>query len=154
MIRVRNAIINTVCAAILTGCSAVNLNPTMNEPRIVSAVEVQNKHVILNDSMVWYDDAYNKTRGILFPKGRYILEAQDDDYYYFKAPSQFDYRTFENGEVIEQRMIDGGLFLGKSYLQVIPAGAYINKDEKEKILTWKLGGNFISMEGEKWVKNY
>ncbi|WP_428240172.1 hypothetical protein [Gynuella sp.] len=62
--------------------------------RNVQLKQDTNKNVTLIDSMVWYD--FNRSHGILFPEGEYVLEAEDDDYYYFTAPSSLEFRTFQD----------------------------------------------------------
>ena len=138
---------------ICIGCSAVQFNPVTNESRAVTATSDQNKTIQFKESMVWYDKATNPTKGILFPDGMYTLEAEDTDYLYFRAPRQFDYRFFTNGEETDRKLINGGLYLSKTFLTAVPAGAYISIDDTNKTLTWKLGGDFLLMEGEKWERN-
>ncbi|WP_428241154.1 hypothetical protein [Gynuella sp.] len=147
----RNILVS-ILIILLAGCGALALNPITNEVRNVQLKQDGSKSVTLFDSMVWYD--LNQSNGILFPAGQYILEAEDDDYYYFKAPTSLEFRTFQGRQTTDSRVEEGGLFLGKSTLSLVPAGAYLSTTEGSKILVWKLGGDFMSMQGKKWEKSY
>lgn len=139
----------------LSGCGLLpGGDPVMSEKRPVTPVAVRDKQVVFKESMVWYDRPFGATRGIMFPEGVYKLEAEDSEYYYFAAPKAIEYRVFSNGKAVDGRFIPGGLCLGKAFLKMIPAAAYMTMDDKNKVMTWKLGGDFIRMEGSKWTKNY
>jgi hypothetical protein len=138
---------------LINGC-AVPMSPVTNESRTVSPLPNQTKSVTFKEAMVWYDSASMPTKGIRFPNGTYLLEAEDKDYFYFQAPSQIEYRTIQNGNVIKDNFSAGGLFFKKAAFNFVPAGAYISVDKQTKILTWKLGANFLDMEGSKWTKNF
>lgn len=145
-------LISAVC---IFGCGLVlpPLNPLIDEERNVSIATNQEQKVVFNNSMVWYDN-HRRNEGILFPKGTYILEAEDTEYYYFMAPSDLEFRSFKNSQTIDMKFASGGLFLSKARLNMIPAGAYRNDGNTKKTLLWKLGSNFMRMEGEGWEKLY
>jgi hypothetical protein len=44
--------------------------------------------------------------------------------------------------------------LGKRSLRLVPAAGYIDDEGSTKILVWKLGGDFMSMEGKQWRKSF
>jgi hypothetical protein len=134
-------------------CGCKMLDPTMKEKRIVTPTARNDKTIIFNDSMVWGDRPWGLTRAIRFPKGKYIIEAEDDEYYYFKAPANIEYRIFKDKKLTDARNMPGGLFY-KKYFNILPAGAYLSVSPTEKALTWKLGGDFLNMEGKLWKKNF
>jgi hypothetical protein len=143
-----------IIISLLCGCAALPpFNPVMSENRSVKSVINQEKRVEFKEPMVWYD-SIKQTRGVLFPEGIYILEAEDDTYYYFKAPKELDYRSFEKGKTSDVKLIPGGLFLSKGSFNMVPAGAYSSLSNENKTLTWKLGSDFMDMEGKKWKKLY
>lgn len=140
---------------ILNGCGLLlpSLNPVISEDRSVNPEIDQNKQVVFNLPMVWYD-SMRKSRGILFPDGIYVLEAEDEEYYYFKAPKELEYRIFEREATANARFMPGGLYLSKNVFNMVPAGAYLSVSEEMKTLTWKLGSDFLSMEGREWEKKF
>ncbi|HEY4952978.1 MAG TPA: hypothetical protein VII71_06295 [Verrucomicrobiae bacterium] len=142
-----------IAAAFINGC-ALPMSPVTNESRTVSPLSNQTKSVTFKEAMVWYDSAFAPTSGIRFSGGTYRLEAEDNDYFYFQAPRQIEYRTIQNGNVTNDHFSPGGLFFKKAAFNFVPAGAYISSDNQMKILTWKLGANFLDMEGSKWTKNF
>lgn len=138
---------------LLFGCGTLRLNPVTADDRIVKPLIVQKKIVTFKESIVWYDQN-PPTRGVLFPEGDYPIEAEDGEYLYFKAPKELEYRIFKNGEVIDGRLIPGGMCLNKNLFSMIPAGAYMTVNSSKKTLTFKLGRDFQRMEGNKWIKNF
>jgi hypothetical protein len=139
--------------AFLSGC-VIPLSPLTNEARVVSPLTGQTNAVVFKEPMVWYDQALFPTRGIRFPQGTYSLEAEDSEYRYFRAPSQIEYRVLQSGKVTDDRFMPGGLFLKKALINLVPAGAYLPVDAHTNVLTWKLGGDFLNMEGGRWTKNF
>jgi len=135
------------------GC-VLPLSPLTHEARTVTPVTNQTNAVVIKEPMVWYDQAFAPARGIRFPQGTYHLEAEDGEYRYFRAPSQIEYRILQNGKVTDDRFMPGGLFLSKGFFNLVPAGGYLFVDTHTNVLTWKLGGDFMSMEGGRWTKNY
>jgi len=140
---------------VVSGCGLMPArNPVAAEDRHVKSVATRDKEVVLKEAIVWFDRHPNATRGIRFPEGTYKIEAEDDEYYYFAAPKDIEYRVFRDGKVVDGRFMPGGLFLGKVFLKAVPAGAYLSVDERSKVVTWHLGGNFLRLEGKKWTRNY
>jgi hypothetical protein len=92
--------------------------------------------------------------GLRFPPGVYALEADDDDYWYFRSPASLEFRTFENGKPIEENTKPGGIMLGKRSMRLIPAGEYVDGDGSAKTMVWKLGGDFLAMERRQWRKSF
>ena len=145
-----------LCVQVVIGGCAVllpPLSPLMHEERTVQPLFNQEKQVLFKEPMVWYDKII-PTQGILFPEGIYELEAEDDEYYYFKAPKEFDCRTFSYGKTIDIRFISGGLYLTKKMLNMNPAGAYRSISDSKKLLFFKLGNDFFRIRGNDWEKNY
>ena len=151
----RSVILYFIIVVCFYGCGLVlpPLNPITNEERNVNSTIVQEKKVVFNHPMVWYD-SYRKNEGILFPKGTYILEADDKDYLYFMAPGDLELRSFQNGQTVNTEYVSGGLYLSKATLNMVPAGAYRNDGKTKKTLLWKLGSDFMRMEGEGWERLY
>ncbi len=44
--------------------------------------------------------------------------------------------------------------LSKRSFRMVPAEAYIDGDGTSKIMVWKLGGDFLAMEGKQWRKSF
>jgi len=105
------------------------------------------------EGMVWYAGPSRST-GIRFPSGLYPLEAEDADYWYFRSPEPLEFRSFENGRPTAEHSDPGGMMLGKRSLRTVPAGAYIEGEGASKIMVWKLGGDFLAMEGRQWRKSF
>lgn len=134
---------------LLAGCGTLHLSPYAHEIRPVQVASDPAQTIVVPEGMVFLD-AQPANRGIRFPAGTYVLEAEDADYLYFRSAAPLEIRVFADGQMVDGRNIEGGLMLGKGLIRMVPAGAYIDGDEGEKILVWKLGKAFVREEGESW----
>jgi len=134
-----------------SGC--VTLSPITDEKRDVSEVVDSSKSVTIPEGMVFFDSR-PAVQGIRFPEGVYTLEGEDEEYFYFRSPNPIEFRTFDRGIPASEEKKIGGLMLGKSLLKMVPAGGYIDDEAGQKKLVWKLGKEFLSLEGKYWERNY
>lgn len=44
--------------------------------------------------------------------------------------------------------------LGKRLIRLIPAAGYVDDDDASKTMVFKLGGDFLAMEGRQWRKSF
>jgi hypothetical protein len=44
--------------------------------------------------------------------------------------------------------------IGKSLIRTIPAAAYIDDEGATKMMVWKLGQEFLRLEGRDWEKSF
>ena len=138
-----------VLAIFLSGC-APQLDPAWLDERSVTYVNDASRTFSVPEGMVFYDTS-PATRGIGFPAGIYGLEAEDDDYYYFRSAEPLDCRVFKDGKVSDRRLIPGGIMFAKRF-STIPAGGYIDaEDPKKKLAVWKLGREFLAQKGAVWT---
>jgi hypothetical protein len=152
--RIFAALFATVGGMVLNACGALPpLDPEIHESRTVSAASDSSRNVTVPEGMVWYSGPSRST-GIRLPPGLYSLEAEDADYWYFRSSAPLEFRSFENGKPTGEHSYPGGLMLGKQRLRIVPAGAYIESEGISKIMVWKLGGDFLAMEGKEWRKSF
>ena len=138
----------------LVACGALPaFDAKTNEARTVQAASDPAKVLTVSDGMVWYAGP-SRESGIRFPAGSYTLAAEDGDYWYFASVAPLEFRQFSHGRPIAQHMSSGGLMLGKHSLRLVPAAGYIDGDGSSKVMVWKLGGDFLAMEGHQWRKSW
>jgi hypothetical protein len=142
-------------AVFLSGSCEAQLSPVEATRVVVTPVAQSSKTLTLNEAMVFFDQGgfLSPNRGLRLREGTYILEAEDDDYLYYKAPQQIEYRVFRDGKVVDGRFLPGGIYLSKSLSILNPAGAYLAVDDTHKTLMWKLGTEFLHFEGSKWKRD-
>jgi hypothetical protein len=128
-------------------------SPLTNETRTVRPATDPKKTVTIPDGMVWYD-ASPPTRGIRFTPGIYTLEAEDDDYLFFKSAAPLEIRVFKEGKAGDAREIPGGIMISKRFISRIPAAGYMNGEGPAKVMIWKLGRDFVRREGKDWKKSF
>lgn len=93
------------------------------------------------------------TRTVRLPAGIYALEGEDADYLYFAAPEPVEYRIVAGGAVQDGQRSPGGVALAKRY-SMVPASVYSSIGGGRKILTWKLGSEFMAEEGRRWKRSF
>ena len=145
---------SVLCGILLSACGTLPpLDPEAHESKTVSIASDTSKNITVPEGMVWYAGP-SRSMGIRLPPGLYSLEAEDADYWYFRSSAPLEFRSFENGIPTEEHSSPGGLMLGKRSLRMVPAGAYIEGEGTSKIMVWKLGGDFLAMEGKQWRKSF
>jgi hypothetical protein len=48
----------------------------------------------------------------------------------------------------------GGLMLAKRAIRLVPGAGYVDADGSSKKMVWKLGGDFLALEGRQWRKSF
>jgi hypothetical protein len=146
-------ILLTASMACLYGCGGLQFNPLTNERRNVHLEQDKSKTVTLTNDMTRYD-ASRPTHGIRFPAGIYLLEAEDEDYWYMRSSVPLEFTDYRKGGKVESRSIPGGIMVGKYVFRSVPAGGYIDGEGSARILVWKLGSDFLGREGKDWKKSF
>jgi len=142
-----------VVLALLVGCGTVPpFNPVAHDAHVVRYAHDSSKRVAIVNGMVWYN--LDRTEGIRFPPGTYVLEAEDSDYWYFRSPAPLEFRDFSGGRVTDAQSKAGGIMIAKAALNMVPAGGYVPGDGSNMIMVWKLGGDFLGMQGREWNKSF
>ncbi|MCC7173165.1 MAG: hypothetical protein IT459_22135 [Planctomycetes bacterium] len=147
---VRNC--SVLAMLLLASCSAFgSRNPVVVEARAVTPATDESMTLSVEGGMVFMDQQ-PPTRGIRFPEGTYALEGEDDDGWYFRAPAPLEFRIFTDGKMTDGRNIPGGLMLKKAW-STVPAIGYTDDGPGKKTLVWRLGGEFLRLEGTEWSTN-
>lgn len=104
------------------------------------------------NGMVWYN--LDRTKGMRFPPGTYVLEAEDAEYRYFRSPAPLEFREFSGERVTDAQSKAGDIMIAKAAINLVPAGGYVQGDGSTKVMVWKLGGDFLEMRGREWNKSF
>lgn len=142
-----------VFLALLVGCGTLPpFNPVTDETRVVRNAHDSSKSVTIVNGMVWY--SLDRAKGMRFPPGTYVLEAEDADYRYFRSPAPLEFREFSGGRVADAQSKAGGIMIAKAAISMVPAAGYVQGDGSTKVMVWKLGGDFLEMRGREWNKSF
>jgi hypothetical protein len=142
-----------VVLALLVGCGTLPpSNPVTHDTRVVRNAHDSSKSITIVNGMVWYN--LDRAKGIRFPPGTYNLEAEDADYWYFRSPAPLEFRDFSGGRVTDAQSKAGGIMIAKAGMNRAPAGGYVPGDGSTMVMVWKLGGDFLGMEGREWNKSF
>ena len=148
-----------VSALALAACSLLPpLDPMTSKSLTVQPATDTAKTLTVKGGMVFYSDP-SQAHGIRFPPGTYALEAEDNDYWYFRSPTPLEFRDFQNGAVTSAKDVPGGIMIPRTFtksLQNLVAGAGYTDGESPgtRNMVWKLGGEFRHLEGTEWTKSF
>ena len=133
------------------GC-ATSVDQMEQVQKTVSHTTRENLYLVVNMPLDNTDDLDDPAQGIAFPIGTYKLEAEDLDYWYFRAPKPITMAVYEFGKQLNGMRIYGGIALSKTGDNATPAPhAYVDDKAKSgKILIWKMSPDFLSKRGQKW----
>jgi len=137
----------------LSACGGLQVNPLVNERRDVHPEQDRSKTLTVMHDMVWYDKS-PPAHGLRFPAGVYALEAEDENYWYMRSSTPLELREFRKGGRADSRDLAGGIMIGKYLFRAVPAAGYIDGDGSTRIMIWKLGGEFLSLDGKDWKKSF
>lgn len=97
--------------------------------------------------------AGGQIEGMALPVGKYTLEAQDADYWYFRAPSPIGHRVTEGRKVVERR-VAGGIRISKHSPGGLAAGYVQGEGSVKELIAELTASEFAWMEGTFWSKNF
>jgi hypothetical protein len=116
------------------------------------------KTLTVKGGMVFYSDP-SQAHGIRFPPGTYALEAEDNDYWYFRSPSPLEFQDSNNGAVTSAKVVPGGIMIPRSFTKsvknlVAGAGYTDGGSPTTRTMVWKLGAELRHLEGTEWTKSF
>jgi hypothetical protein len=139
-------------ALVVVGC--LPLPAAVAERHAVRSASDPGKTVVFNEPMVWLDaPAANASKGVRFLPGRYELDAEDDGYWYFRAPEPLELRALDHGRTLDGRFVPGGLALSKGF-NLVPAAAYIDDAAGQKLHVMRMGRDFLELRGKTWAPSF
>jgi hypothetical protein len=150
---VRHLTVLLVVATVLSACGGIELNPFVNERRAVRPEQDPSKTLTVVHDLV-FDDKSHASHELHLPAGAYALEAEDEDYWYFRSSVPLELREFKKDAKPESRSLRGGLALGKYSFRAVPAAAYIDGEGANRVIIWQLGKSFLKGEGRDWRKSF
>jgi hypothetical protein len=143
----------------LASCSVLPpFDPVTSENFSVRPTTDTTKALTVTGGMVFYSDP-SQAHSIRFPPGTYALEAEDDDYWYFRSPSPLELRDAQNGAVTSAKSVPGGIMMPRNFTKsvknlVAGAGYTDGGSPTTKNMVWKLGVEFRHLEGTEWTESF
>jgi hypothetical protein len=137
----------------LPACAGLELNPIINERRVIRAEQDRARTLIVTRELV-LDDKHHASHELHLPAGTYALEGEDEDYWYLRSGSALIMLDFHRGGQTDRHSLRGGIALGKYSTRSVPAAVYLDGEGAAKILVWKLGRDFMGGEGRDWRRTF
>ena len=147
----RSVLASTIAAV---GTACITLPGAVAEEHRVQSVADPSKTVLFNEPMVWLDaPSHRASKGVRLLPGTYELEAENEDYWYFRAPEPIEMRALEGGETLDGRFVPGGLAISKGF-NLVPAAVYIDHTAGQKLHVMRMGRDFLQLRGKTWGPNF
>jgi hypothetical protein len=134
----------------LAGCAGLELNPLINEHRVIRAQTDRERSLVVTHELV-LDDKHHAAHELHLPAGAYALEGEDEDYWYLRSSGALTMIDFHRAG---RHSLRGGIALGKYSTRSVPAAVYIDGEGTAKVLVWKLGKDFMGGEGRDWRRSF
>jgi len=134
---------------LISGCASSE--QWLEEHKQVTTSSSEDLFMLVRVPLVYNDDDFDPSVGVSFFPGRFVLEAEDEDYWYFHAPQPLNVLTYSFGKITGGVRFIGGIVLSKSGSNAKPSFVYVNgENENDKVVLWKLSRKFMMDRGNKW----
>lgn len=145
-------ILSTAALLVLVGCASYSVPELRRETTVVE--DSGKNFTVLKEISTYDHGARTQRRGVALPVGTYTLEAEDAEYWYFRAPSPVEFRVLEGRRIADQRRIPGGIRIHKQTNAAPPAGYFDGAGGEKEIIAEFTATEFAWMEGSYWRKNF
>lgn len=138
--------------ALLVGC-ATNSDTLLQETHVVVTPSTsEDIYLVVSKPLSDTDDVYDPTQGVSLPMGKYEMESEDINYWYFRAPRPVVLALYEFGRQTTGMRLYGGIALSKAGDNTLPGPCIYTDDagKNGKILIWTTSPEFLKSRGEKW----
>ncbi len=142
-----------ICLLFLAGCVGVSLGtPRIWEERQVTSLQSGRKLILVEPlTRTAHERGGADLYHYLMPAGVYQLEAEDNEYLYYRCASKIVAVVQKAGQSEDGRPLDGGIFVAKAGSNArYQGGGYIDWDNGAKLLLVTLDSYFFDAEGRYW----
>ncbi len=139
-------------ALVLAGCANLILpgSNRIHEERTASPA-TSHRTLLMSEPLDWFASESGDRYDIWLPGGTYHVEAEDSDYWYFRAPEEVSLGKTKPFSKQESRRYDGGVFISKNTNpKTYPSGAFIEYEGGKKLLLFAFDFRFTGQEGKRW----
>jgi|CZKV01.1.fsa_nt_gi hypothetical protein len=136
----------------LTGCADLILPGTnrIHEERTASPA-TDHRTLVMSEPLDWFASESGDRYDIWLSQGTYHVEAEDSDYWYFRAPERVSLGKTALFSKQDSRTYDGGIFISKnSNPKAYPSGAYVDYEDGKMLLLFAFDARFSGQEGKRW----
>lgn len=106
--------------------------------------------IVFTGPLDWYVVESDERYDAVLPAGTYPLEAQDNDYRYYKSPNPISLVQSTSEFDRNVQPFAGGLFLAKNAGAKYSSGAYVEYKDGHKLLVLSFDYRFMGQEGTTW----
>lgn len=140
--------------SISISCNIIEFPAVVTENRHVKSVHNPFDYLEIKKDIFWGESSRKGSLAVNIPSGKYILEAEGRDYYYFKSPENLEFFIIGSENKSKSRTVRGGLCLSKKINFMVPAAVYVSKNKSRKTIKLRLGESFMKKYGELWERKY
>jgi hypothetical protein len=136
----------------VSGCADMVLpvSNRISQERTASLVTGK-RSLVMSEPLNWFASEDGKKYDIYLPQGTFHLEAEDSDYWYFRAPEKVSVVITKLFSTPDGRSFDGGIFISKkTNPEAYSSGAYLNHEGGRMLLVMYFDFRFTDKEGKQW----
>ena len=105
----------------------------------------------MSEPLDWFASESGNRYDIWLPKGTYQVQAEDSDYWYFRAPERVSLGKTKVFSKQDGRTYDGGIFISKkTNPKAYSSGAFVDYEGGRKLLLFAFDFRFTGQEGKRW----
>jgi hypothetical protein len=140
------------CAILLTGCGTTFESQSQETRVVVTPATSADLYIVVAKPISDTDDSYDPSQGIVLPLGKYTLESEDINYWYFRSKKPLVLALYEFGQQSSGMRLNGGVALSKTgdHSKPTPCAYADDAGRNGKILVWKMSKEFMKNRGSKW----
>jgi hypothetical protein len=138
-------------ALVLTGCANMVLpgSNRISEERTPAPATSQ-RSLVMSEPLDWFASENGDRFEIWLPQGAYHVEAEDNDYLFYRAPQEVSLGKTKLFSRQDSRTYEGGIFVSKNARSQYSSGAYIDHEDGKKLLLFHFDSRFTGQEGKRW----
>jgi hypothetical protein len=141
----------SVSALLLAGCSTPYESQVQETHVVVTPATSKDIYLVVSKPLNDNDDVYDPSQGVVMPIGRYNMECEDINYWYFRAPKPLVLALYEFGHQTNGMRLYGGIAISKTPGNLTPnPSVYVDDTKNGKVLIWNMTKEFFKNRGEKW----
>jgi len=105
----------------------------------------------MSEPLDWFASENGDRYDIWLSQGTYHVEAEDSDYWYFRAPGRVSLGKTKVFSKQDSRTYNGGIFISKkTNPNAHSSGAFIDYEGGRKLLLFVFDFRFTGQEGKRW----
>ena len=133
------------------GCATSDTSFLTESHQEVTLATSETLFLQMNGMNAWTDQEFDPLMGVRYRPGKFVLEAENEDYWFFDAPKPLELLRYDFGRIVDGMSLWGGIAISKDPSNPHRAGAYADgENENKKVVVHWFKKKFMEDRGTKW----